>query len=94
MPYRLYSGTVGEDKSEIEAIKARIAAACPDVRFESGDYGLSLYAYLTFSDTHATVVLSVRCVCRPARPADAENGFEGQSEIVSDVDSLIKFWSA
>lgn len=94
MSYRLYSGTIGEDKREIEAIKTRIAAACPDVHFETGDYGLTLFAYLRYSDTKQTVVPSIRIVCQPARPADGDMDFDGQSEIIADVDSLIKFWSA
>lgn len=93
MPYRLYSGTIGSDKGKIESIKAKIMTACPDVKFDSGDYGLSLYGYLSYSDTGRTVETSIKCICRPARPADPETGFEGQDEIIADVDSLIKFWS-
>lgn len=89
----LYRNSIGEDRRLIKEIKTRMAAACPDVHFETGDYGLSLYGFLTYSDTDKTVETSIRCICRPARPADPESNFEGQSEIIADVDELIKFWS-
>lgn len=89
----MYRGTVGDDKREIEAIKSKIAAACPDVRFETGDYGLSLHGYLTYSDTGKTVPISIRCICQPRRPPAPDSNFEGQPEIIADVNELIKFWS-
>lgn len=78
MPYRL---------SDVQAAKAKIAAACPDVILESWqDYGFKLVGYKKEWWTRPPEKPQV--VYQPARH---ENG---QPEIIADIDALIKEWSA
>lgn len=74
-------------KSDVAKAKAKIAAACPDVKLEDWqDYGFRLTGYKVNVDGE-TMPATIRTVLQPYRP---ENG---QPEIIADVDELIKCWS-
>lgn len=79
MPYYL---------SDVHAAMRKITAACPDVRLENwGDFGFLLEGYKR--DAQLLPIWStMRIIFRPARPEI------GQTEIIADVDALIKEWSS
>lgn len=77
--------------ADVEAARMKIAAACPDVHFEKLDYGFALYGY-KLGPNGGIAQHTYRTIMRPGRPPDPDSGFDGQDEIVNDIDDLIKFW--
>lgn len=78
---------------EVKALRDKIAAACPDVKFELLDYGRSLYGYKLGPD-NGIDRHTYRTILRSARPPDPELDFAGQCEVRPDIDKLIEFWRA
>lgn len=79
-------------RANVTAARDKIAAACPDVVFEYGDYGFRLDGYKRGAGGE-TIVSSIRTIMQPERPADPDLNFDGQPEIIGDVDTLIREWS-
>lgn len=86
----LYRNTIAIDKRLIAEIKAKIEAACPNAILEDWqDYGLKLTGCRRGPDG---TLFDRRIICQPKRPATDD--WDGQPEIIADVDAIIKLWSA
>lgn len=76
---------MGWYRQDVDAAVRKIKEACPLIVVEYFDYGYGLDCYKVDAAGFA-IPETIRTVYQPARPDNQ------QTEIIADVDELIRFW--